>query len=387
MWFKSFIIKMIKKLFYNKIFVCFVVIFFSINNFINLTVMKNKLTRRSFLGSSAVVLATASLAPIVSSCQTAPACPSFPGIDEFGSKFGGVQIGCTTYSWRNEPAGLENTVKYCKETGINSIELRMYLEEYLGAPENPTQRLYREALAAQQTSAVAPTERRGRPQLTPEQQATIDQYNADLKAFRLSLTPEKIATAKKLFDDAGIEIHIWKAEPANWSDEEIDYAFTTAKALGAGGITQEISETAVKRLAPFAEKHNMYAIFHNHNQFAEEGFNIDTYLAVSPAVMLNFDVGHYFGSTGLNPCDFMRKYHDRIYSIHIKDKTGPNTDPPNENQVYGQGETPVKEIVLLIKNEGWPIYVDIELEHDIKPWSNQVKETKTCVQYLRNILI
>jgi sugar phosphate isomerase/epimerase len=350
--------------------------------------MNNKLSRRNFLGSSAAVLATVSLAPMVSSCQTA--CPSFPGIDDFGSKFGGVQIGATTYSFRNMPAGLENTVKYCRESGISSIELRMYLEEYLGAPENPTQRINREAQAAraaQQSATAAPAERRGRPQLTPEQQAEIDKYTADMKAFRLGLTPEKIATAKKLFDDAGIGIHIWKAEPANWSDEEIDYAFTTARLLGAKGITQELSDDATKRLAPFAEKHKMYAIMHNHGQFAEPGFNIDTHLAVSPAVMLNFDVGHYFGTTGLNPCDFMKKYHDRIYSIHIKDKTGPNTDPANTNQVYGQGQTPIKEILLLIKNEGWPIYVDIELEHDIKPWSNQVKETKTCVQYLRNILI
>ena len=352
--------------------------------------MNNKLSRRSFLGSSATALATVSLAPMINSCQTGPACPSFPGIDDFGSKFGGVQIGCTTYSFRNMPAGLENTVKYCREAGINTIELRMYLEEYLGAPEDPTQRILREAREAQvsQQSGSAPsTEGRGRPQLTPEQQAEIDQYNADLKAFRLNLPSEKIAAVKKMFDDAGIGIHIWKATPANWSDEEIDYAFATAKALGAKGVSEEISENAVKRMAPLAEKHNMYAIIHNHNQFAEEGFNIDPFLAVSPAVMLNFDVGHYFGSTGLNPCDFIRKYHDRIFSLHFKDKTGPNTDPSNTEMVWGQGETPLKEILLLIKNEGWLIYVDIELEYAIRPWSNQAKETRTCVQYARNILI
>jgi len=170
-------------------------------------------------------------------------------------------------------------------------------------------------------------------------------------------------------------------------DEETDYAFITAKALGAKGVTEEISERTVKRLAPFAEKHDMYLVIHNHSQFADESFSIDPFLAVSPAVMLNFDVGHYFGTTGLNPCDFMRKYHHRIYSIHIKDKTGPNTHPANTELVWGQGETPLKEILLLIKKEGWPIYVDIELEYAVNPWSDQVKETKTCVQYARNILI
>ena len=333
--------------------------------------MNNKLSRRNFLGSSAAALAAASLAPIAASCQTAPAAPSFPGIYDFGSKFGGVQIGCNTYSFRDMPLGLENIIKYCRETGINSIEFRQGpdLEVFFGAPQRPQI----------QTQRGVP--------LTPEQQAMLDKYNADLKAFRVNISDEKLAAAKKLFDDAGVAIHILKWTPARWSDEEIDYAFRSAKAMGAKGVCDEVSMDAATKMAPYAEKYGMYVILHNHAQFAQEGFNIDTFLAVSPAVMLNFDAGHYFGSTGLNPCDFMRKYHNRIFSIHVKDKTGPNTEPHDANQVFGQGEVPLAEILLLIKNEGWPIHVDIELEYDIKPWSNQVKETKTCVQYLRNILI
>ena len=54
------------------------------------------------------------------------------------SKFGGVQIGAITYSWRSMPGGLENVVKYCKEAGVSSIELMSGdLEDYLGAPKNP----------------------------------------------------------------------------------------------------------------------------------------------------------------------------------------------------------------------------------------------------------
>ena len=343
--------------------------------------MNNKLSRRSFLSGSTAALATASLAPIVTSCQTVPA---IPGIFEFGSKFGGVQIGVITFSWLRLPAGLENIVKYCKESGISSIELmNTDLETFLGAPARPASPPLRRAEPGQEL-----------PSLTPEEQASIDaaqvaqeKYNADMKAFRLGVTPEKVAVAKKLFDDAGIDIHIVKFSPSRWSDEEIDYAFTTAKAMGSKAVSEEIGEEAVKKLAPFAEKHGMYAIFHNHWQYAEEGFSADPFLAVSPAVMLNFDAGHYFGSTGLNPCDFIRKYHERIYSIHIKDKTGPNTEPSNTNQVWGQGEMPLAELFLLIKKEGWPIYLDIELEYSTPPWSNQVKEVRTCVQYARNILI
>ena len=357
--------------------------------------MNNKLSRRSFLSGSAAALATVSIAPMVTSCQTAPAGPTFPSIYDFGSKFGGVQIGAITYSWRSMPAGLENIVKYCKESGISSVELMSDdLETFLGRPENPIHREPQQpstnllSAGSQMTfEQMITLYYSGFKPLTPQEQEIQDKYDADVKVFRMSVSSEKIAAAKKLFDDAGIGVHIVKFSPSGWSDEEIDYAFTTAKAMGAKAVCEEISERAVAKLAPFAEKHGMYAIFHNHQQYAEEGFSADPFLTVSPAVMLNFDAGHYFGSTGLNPCDFIRKYHERIYSIHIKDKTGLNTEPSNNNQVWGQGETPLAELLLLIKNEAWPIYLDIELEYRIPSWSNAVKEVRTCVQYARNILI
>jgi sugar phosphate isomerase/epimerase len=358
--------------------------------------MSNNLSRRKFLGGSAAALATASLAPLATSCQTAPAAPSFPGIYDFGSKFGGVQVGCTTYSYRNMPAGIENCIKYCRESGIDSIEFRSGpdLEAFLGAPQAPPRPAPQQlsvdpaTLDAAALAALRAQYAGGRQPLTPEQQAAQDKYNADLKAWRMAVTPEQVAPAKKLFDDAGIDVHIVKFTPGRWSDEEIDYAFRAAKAMGARGVSEEWGMEAVRKMAPYAEKHGMYAIFHNHGQFGPEaGYDLDELFAVSPNVMLNFDFGHFYGTTGSDPCEIIRKYHDRIFSLHAKDKTGPNTDPPNTNQTFGQGETPIADVMLLLKKEGWPIYVDIELEYPIKPWSDQVKETKTCVQYLRNILI
>jgi sugar phosphate isomerase/epimerase len=102
------------------------------------------------------------------------------------------------------------------------------------------------------------------------------------------------------------------------------------------------------RLGPFTEKHGIFAIFHNHFQYADTNFSADPILAISPAIMLNLDCGHYFGSTGLNPADFIRKYHNRIVNLHLKDKTGLKTAPPNANQVWGQGQIPLEEILLLL---------------------------------------
>jgi sugar phosphate isomerase/epimerase len=353
--------------------------------------------------SKKVIITALILMPLLFSCTSK---------NESGSRFGGVQIGAITYSWRDMPGGVENIIKYCKEAGITSIELMSNdVEEYLGAPKNPMMGMFGPRPAAQpgpgappapaQTPAAAPA---GAPsgappaggppaggfrrfELTPEQQAELAKYNEDLKQWRLSIPMSKFEGVKKMFDDAGISIHIVKFSPARWSDEEIDYAFNAAKALGAKGVTDELSEEAVKRLAPFAEKHGMYAIFHNHMQFAQPGFSYDPFLAFSPAVMFNFDAGHFYGSTGINPVTIIEKYHDRIFSVHLKDKTGPNTNPPNENQVWGQGEMPLEEVLLLIQKNKWPIFCDIELEYPVKPWSTSVKETKTCVKYARQILM
>lgn len=360
---------------------------------------KNKgQSRRDFLGRSVAALAAASFLPSAFSCsgksEPVPAPVDVAEAGKVNSKFGGVQIGTITYSWRSMPGGLLNIIKYCQEANISSIELMgSDLEAYLGAPENPMMKFFRrQAPPATKPGEKAPApapRRMGPPKFTPEQQAEIDKYKEEVKAWRLALDLSKVEGARKLLNDAGISAHIVKMEPSRMgSDEEIDYAFKVAKAMGAKAVTDEISLETAKRVAPFAEKNGMYMAFHNHMQYAEEGFSCDPILAVSPAIMLNFDAGHFFGSTGIHPNEMIKKYHDRIYSIHLKDKTGPTTgEQPNANQVWGQGEMPIADVLLLIKQEKWPIYCDIELEYDIKPWSDSVKEVATCVKYARQILM
>jgi len=331
------------------------------------------LSRRDFLGTS---LAAASAVIFSPSAFAADQQKRMP---RPGSKFGGVQIGAITYSWRSMPGGVENIINYCREAGISSIELMSNdLESFLGAPQNTA--------AGQNARNQTNLSQEERARLAKEREAATAKYNEDLKKWRTSLPPEKVKQAKKMFDQAGIRVHIVKFSPYRWSDEEIDYAFRTAKAMGAMGVTDEIGEEAVKRLAPFAEKHRMKAIFHNHMQFATPGFTYDTFLNVSPAVMMNFDAGHFFGSTGIHPNEIIKKYHDRIATIHMKDKTGPKSKPANTNVEWGLGETPIADVLLLLKKEKWPINVDIELEYPVPAGSDAVKEVKKCVEFCRKIL-
>ena len=299
---------------------------------------QTRLSRRRFLTTTA--MATAALTFI-------PVADLFAAGKKPNSRFGGVQIGAITYSWRSMPTTAGDILKYCLEAGISSIELMGDVAEaFAGLPKNRDEQ----------------------------------------KAWRLSSPMGKYKELRKMFDKAGVKIPIVKFEPTRWSDEEIDYAFNAAKILGAKGITEEIGEESCQRLGKFAEKHGMYAIFHNHMQAGDPNFSFEKFLAYSPANMLNFDAGHYFGSSGKHPNEIIEKLHDRIFSIHLKDKTGKNSTPPNTNMPWGKGETPIADMLKLIQKNKWPIHCDIELEYNIPAGSDAEKEVIKCVEFCKKIL-
>ncbi|MEI8224376.1 MAG: twin-arginine translocation signal domain-containing protein [Bacteroidota bacterium] len=327
--------------------------------------MKNsKISRRKFLGTAATAAAFAAV----------PFNYSF-AIGTQGkkpnSKVAGVQLGLTTYCYRSIPHSAEECLGYILQAGVSSVEMRSVLEESLGLPQGPSRPARGVELSEKEKAERA--------------KATEGLREAQRK-WRLSLPMQKYADIRKMYNDAGVNIHIAKFAPSSWSDEEIDYAYNAAKVLGAYGITDEFTNEASQRLGKFAEKHKSLAIYHTHGQFGQPGFDIDKYLAYSPANRLNLDVGHYFGSTGLHPNNVLEKYHDVIPSIHVKDKTGPKHSQPNTNMPFGKGETPIADILLLIKKEKWPINVDLELEYPIPEGSDPVKEVTKCIEYMRAIL-
>jgi sugar phosphate isomerase/epimerase len=326
---------------------------------------KNRYSRRKFLGLSAVA-ATFAILPINFDVDR------IPRGKKPDSKFGSVQIGAITYSWRSMPGSAEDILQYCVRCGISSIELMGDVaEKYAGLPQLPA----RPARGTVVSDAEKET-------LT---KATKEALEAQRK-WRISAPMTKFKDLRKMYNDAGVAIHIAKFSPANWSDEEIDYSFKAAKALGAKGVCDEIGENACKRMGPIARKNGMFAIFHQHLQPGEPGWTFDKFLEYSPANMLNFDAGHYFGATGLHPNGIIERLHDRISSIHLKDKTGPKGNPANTNMAWGNGETPIADILLLIKKNKWPINVDIELEYPVPEGSDAVAEVIKCIDYCKKIL-
>jgi sugar phosphate isomerase/epimerase len=322
----------------------------------------NQLSRRKFIGATAAATGALALSPVAFSC--AP--------KDTGSTFGGVPIGVITYSWRSMPSSAEDILKYCLEGNITSLELMGNVaEEFAGIPQGP------------------PRPPRGT-EMTDEERAELQKKReeaiAKQKEWRLNAPMEKYEELGKMFKDEGIDVHTVKFAPASWSDEEIDYAFKAAKVIGSRAITNEIGDEACRRLGKFAEKHGMIAAYHNHAQPGQPGFDFEEFLAHSPANKLNLDVGHYFGATGKHPNAIIEKLHDRIYSIHLKDKTGKDSEPANTNMPWGQGETPLADILNLVKDKKWPFYCDIELEYPVPEDSDAQKEIIKCVEYCKNIL-
>jgi len=222
--------------------------------------------------------------------------------------------------------------------------------------------------------------------LTPEQQAAQaaqqaqQQENAaKLKEWRTTVSMDVFKKLRKMYNDAGVSIYAWKQINLNMSDEEYEYIFNVAEALGCTHTTLELpsgpdAAAQLKRLGDFAMKKKIYAAYHTHAQGSMTAF--DQAFAASKGNMANVDLGHYVagGNVGGTTLDFLNKFHDRISSVHLKDRT----TPPHctLNLPWGTGETPIKEILQLMRKNKWKFPASAELEYTIPAGSDSVAEVK-----------
>lgn len=294
-----------------------------------------------------------------------------------GSKFFGVQIGVITYSYRDMPGNVQQILKYITDSGISAIELMGdAVEEYAGKPANPVK--------------MPPRVAGQPPKFTDEEKAKLADYAKDVAAWRASVSMDKFAEVKKMYNDAGVEIYAFKpnALGKNNSDAEIEYALKAAKVLGAKSVTVElpIDPAQSKRLGDLGEKHKVYIGYHAHLQATDTAW--DTALSQSPYNSMNLDCGHYIAAGGNNTKETLLALidakHDRITSMHIKDRKSKTNG--GVNMPWGQGDTPLKEILGLLKQKKYDIPATIELEYEIPAGSDDVKETKNCLTFAKTAL-
>lgn len=286
------------------------------------------------------------------------------------SKFGGVQIGINApYSFRGMPGGADDVLNYLLELGLSSVELRSQpVEGALGAPAQPVRR------------------RRGT--ATPEQIEQQRAAAAALEEWRLGADMGRVTEFRKKWNDAGISIDIVKFDGVDaMKDAVVDYAFRFARALGARALSCEIPVSRTKWLGEFAAKHKLMVGYHGHGDVANpEAFaappSWERAMSYSKYNGINLDIGHFTAGNNTSPIPFIRKHADRITHVHLKDRklnNGPNVP-------WGQGDTPIREVLQLMKREKYPFQGTIEFEYPVPEGSTVMKEIAKCVEFCRESL-
>ncbi|MFZ9240298.1 MAG: sugar phosphate isomerase/epimerase family protein [Chitinophagaceae bacterium] len=300
------------------------------------------------------------------------------------SKFGGVQIGTITYSFRSLPTDVDKIIAYCKQAGVSALELMGdTAEAYAGSPVANIQPMRMMG----PPPGAAPGQR---PQMTDEQRKAMAERVQKGREWRETVSMDKFVELRKKFKDAGITIYAYKpnALGENNSDGEIEYAMKAAKALGATSVTVELptKPEQSKRLGDIAAKHKVYVGYHAHLQATDTAW--DVALAQSPYNSLNLDCGHYIAAGGNNTKESLLKLieakHDRITSMHLKDRT--TKEKGQKNLVWGTGDTPIIEVLQLMKKNKYKFPATIELEYEVPADSDAVKEVAKCVEYAKKAL-
>lgn len=279
----------------------------------------------------------------------------------------GAQIGVQLYSFRDLPHDLDLIIKAMNDIGLNSCELWSTIVHPIALPPfygNP-----------------------GTPALVP----SLQKDREEVRKWRETVSMDHFKGIRKKFNDAGIDIYAYNYSfNESFSDGEINRGFEMADALGARFITASTTMTEVRRVVPYAEKHQFRVAVHGHvavndpNEFGSpESFA--RAMELSKYIWVNLDIGH-FAAAGFDPVAYIRENHARISNIHLKDRIKNNPAPwDSSNDLrWGWGNTPIKEVLQLLKKEQYPIPAMIEYEYDAK--GGPVEEVRRCYEYCKAAL-
>jgi len=283
------------------------------------------------------------------------------------SKWAGVQVGLNVpYNFASgalaRTMSADETLKNTLQLGVNALEMRSQpIELAMGAP------------------AAAVAGGRGEAAKVAAGQ---------LREWRLANDPKKAADVRKKYEDAGVALGIVKFDGIyDFTDPEMDYAFALAKAAGARAISCELDLTGQgsKRVGPFADKHQLMVGYHGHAKTTPEMYAG----AVADAKFngMNIDIGHWIAGNFGSPIEFMKKHHARITHIHVKDRKKDEAGGGGQNVPFGQGDTPIKEVLHLIRDNKWPIQATIEFEYPVPQGSERMAEIAKTVQYCKDTLL
>jgi sugar phosphate isomerase/epimerase len=269
------------------------------------------------------------------------------------SRFQGVLIGAQSYSFRDRP--LDKAIEAYAAVPLGEAELWQGHVE----PRVDYARL-------QQMSAAEKAESREK-----------------LRKWRLETPLATFHGIADRFRAAAVDVYAYNYSfQDDFTDAEIDRGFEMAKALGAKVITASANQKAVPRIAAAAAKHKMRVGMHNHSRIDPNEFataeDLEKAMATSEWICTNLDIGH-FTAANQDAVAFLKKHHDRIVTLHVKDRK----KDQGENFPFGEGDTPIKEVLVLLKQNKWPIPANIEYEYK---GADAVAEVRRCLDYCKKAL-
>lgn len=330
------------------------------------------LTRREFGGLALGAMSTIAL--------SSRAATRGAGRQKPDSTFGGVPIGVIApFSFANEATDADSILAAMVGIGLSCVEMRAdVVERFAGAPiairgrgpgNGPR------AAGGGQRGAGSAARGGGR--------GTSDA----LRAWRQAAPLDRFVAFRTQYEAAGVGIYALRASlDATMSDAEYDYVFQATKALGANQVTMELphdDDALTARIGAAARQHEIYVAYHAHTQGTARSW--DTALSQSPFNAVQLDVGHFVAGTNESPVPFIETHHDRILSMHLKDRR--RGDRGGEQVPMGEGDTPLVEILQLMRDSNYRIPSAIELSYPIPPGSTHVAEVKRCLEYCRAALL
>ncbi len=281
-----------------------------------------------------------------------------------------VEIGVATFSYNAlpQPDQLDAIIASMRDCGVKSC--------LLNPPSTEPVELSSKARPPRGAG-------RGRAPLTPEQTAAIE----ELHQWHLTVPLDYYVALRKKFTGAGLEIDTYEPSlGAATSDEDINRAFEVTKTLGAQYLADVFTKSVAKRVAPFADKHNIKVALQGRPFMSTDPdvmskpADFEEVMGYSKNFGSSIDIGDATGG-GWDTLKFIQDTHERVFSLNIKDRTKAGMSVP-----WGEGDSHVKETFQLIRDKNYPIRCFIDCDYATAEGTTRVADIKRCAEFARAAL-